>query len=98
MGSSNPKYIEEKDIENNAISIPSSALKVISDLADKCVCKIQNDNNEKGTGFFCAIPFPDKYQRLPVLITNNHILNESDITGGKKIKFSINNEKFCLEI
>ena len=52
MGSSNPKYIEEKDIENNAISIPSSSLKVISDLADKCICKIQNDNNEKGTGFF----------------------------------------------
>ena len=98
MGSNSPKYIEEKDIENNAISIPSSALKVISDLADKCVCKIQNDNNEKGTGFFCAIPFPDKYQRLPVLITNNHILNESDITEGKKIKFSINNEKFSFEI
>ena len=98
MGSSSPKVLEEKDIYNNAISIPTSALKVILDLADKCICKIQKVNEEKGTVFFCAIPFPDKYQRLPVLITNNHILKESDITPGKKIKFSINNEQLCFEI
>ena len=98
MGSGSLKVIEEKDIDNNSISIPTSALKVILDLADKYICKIQKDNKEKGTGFFCAIPFPDKYQRLPVLITNNHILNNSDITEGKKIKFSINNEQLCFEI
>jgi len=98
MGSSSPKYIKEKDIENNAVSISTSVLKVILDLADKCICKIQKNNKEKGTGFFCEIPFPDKYQRLPVFMTNNHILNESDITEGSKIKFSINNEQLFFEI
>ena len=39
------------------------------------VCKIILDNAQ-GTGFFCLIPYPDMNNRLPVLITNNHIINE----------------------
>jgi len=48
--------------------------------------------------FLCYIPFPDKIHILPVLITNNHILNEEDISIGKKINFSINNEEKFYEI
>ena len=29
-----------------------------------------------GTGFFCKIPFPDMDKMLPVLITNDHIIND----------------------
>ena len=41
----------------------------------KYICKIKI-NNEKGTGFFCKIPFPDKNNMLPVFITNNHVINK----------------------
>ena len=41
---------------------------------EKCRCKIEIDQ-DKGTGFFCNLPFPDKNKTLPVLITNNHIIN-----------------------
>ena len=41
---------------------------------EKCICKIEIDQ-DKGTGFFCNLPFPDKNKTLPVLITNNHIIN-----------------------
>ena len=39
------------------------------------VCKIILDNTQ-GTGFFWLIPYPDMNNRLSVLITNNHIINE----------------------
>ena len=79
MGSSSSLYIKEKDIKNNVISVPTSALKVIADLAEKCICKINYDTPGSGTGFFCAIPFPDKYKRLPVMITNYHVLEKSNV-------------------
>ena len=91
-------YKKEHDIDGNAISIPTSALKFISDISDKVICKIKQNENGIGTGFFSAIPFPDKYNRLPVLITNNHVLKGEDIIDGKTIKFSINNEKLKHEI
>ena len=42
---------------------------------EKNICKIKMAQ-EQATGFFCKIPFPDKNNRLPVLITNNHIINK----------------------
>ena len=49
---------------------------------------------EQGTGFFCKIPFPNKENMLPVLITNNHVINE-DILFKKDelIKLDIKNEE-----
>ena len=41
----------------------------------KNMCKIKV-GEQQGTGFFCKIPFPDKNNLLPVLITNNHLINE----------------------
>ena len=40
----------------------------------KSVCKIELQFG-MGTGFFCKIPFPDMDKMLPVLITNDHIIN-----------------------
>ena len=39
------------------------------------VCRKNND--WKGTGFFTKIPY--KYQLLPVLITNNHLIRKNEI-------------------
>ena len=44
------------------------------------------------SGFLCNVHFPDK-KTLPLLITNNHMLNENDINIGKKIDFSLGNDK-----
>ena len=40
------------------------------------------------TGFMCKIPYQN--QLLPVLITNNHVLNEEKIKIGQTIRFSFN--------
>jgi len=97
MGASN-SYVKEKDIDNNAISIPTSALEVILDLSKKSIGKIKSNEQDIATCFFCAIPFPDKYNRLPVLVTNNHVLKKEDITEGKINRFSTNNEEHKFEI
>ena len=60
---------------------------------ENCICKIVKGNGQKGTGFFCKIPFPDEYNLLNVLITNNHVLNENDIKNNKIITFKIYKEK-----
>ena len=72
----NESYI----IGNPIISYESS--KNITEQMSKYICKIKikkekkDDNEIKGTGFFCKIPFPDKNNLLPVLITNHHIIDE----------------------
>ena len=48
--------------------------KIINQL-EKTICRLKIEN-EQGTGFFCKIPFPNKKNMLPVLITNNHIIND----------------------
>ena len=68
-----------------------SSKKIIEQMK-KNICKIKIDE-EQGTGFFCKIPFPDKYKTLPVLITNNHIINENLLnTKNKEIELFIKGE------
>ena len=61
------------------------------------ICKIDCNDSEYGTGFFCFIPY-EWNSCIKILITNNHVLNKNDISFGKKIKFSLNNEKIHYEI
>ena len=48
---------------------------------EKHLCKIKV-GQEQGTGFFCKIPFPDKNNMLPVLITNNHVIYDTMLDKG----------------
>ena len=54
------------------------------------VCKIYKNNEIKGIGFLCEIPYPDYTNLIPVLITGNNILNENDIDDD--IIIEINNK------
>ena len=64
------KYI---DISPDPVSFKGTN-KILQQM-NNCVCRIYNNGN--GTGFFTKIPFKSKL--LPVLITNNHIINQNDI-------------------
>ena len=91
-------YENQKNLEKVPISIMGDTLKIILSQMEKSICKIQCPIKGTGTGFFCLIPFPDKFNLLPTLITNNHILGGNDIIEGKIISFTINNDKFKYEI
>ena len=63
----------------------------------KNVCKIKIGPMQ-GTGFFCKIPVPiPEYQNLPVLITNNHVINEEDGKISLSIKADSNLKELYLK-
>ena len=88
---------EESLIEEQPIPVDIKGTKLILSQMENCICKIVKDNGQKGTGFFCSIPFPDKNNLLNVLITNNHILDENDIKMFKVIKFIMYNKEEMIE-
>ena len=93
-------YINEKQLKNYPKSLPLSKMKIIMEQMDKAVFRIHCSKGGYGTGFFCLIPFPDKRNLLPILVTNNHIIEETDIIQGNNIIFNLNNNKssFNLDI
>ena len=82
--------IKEKLNEEQPIPVSVEGTKKILFQMENCICKINLKNGEKGTGFFVKIPFNNNL--LPVLITNNHVLNQNDIKDNSIIEISINNE------
>ena len=74
---------QEKLIEKQPLPVSLEGTKKIIEQMENCICKIYPNNGVKGTGFFCKIPFNNNL--LPVLITNNHILNENDIDNNQII-------------
>ena len=88
-------FQQEKRIENQPIAVSIDNMKKIMSQMENCICMIYTENGNKGTGFICKIPF----LKNPVLITNNHVLNENEIKNGKIIKLIINNKKpYKIEI
>ena len=62
--------------------------KTILNQLENCICKIFVDDGSKATGFFCNIKYDNK--EMPVLITNNHVLNEDNIKLNKIITIGLN--------
>ena len=80
----------EKFFEDQPIPVPIEGAEKILFQMKNCICKIHQEDGKKGTGFFCKMPILNN--KLPVLITNNHLLGENDIKNGKIIKLTINND------
>ena len=87
---------QEKSIKGQPIAVPLKGIRTILSQMENCICIIYPKEGEKGTGFFCKIPFQNNY--LPVLVTNNHVLNENEIEDGKTIKLMINNKVKNIDI
>ena len=68
----------EMMLERFSKPITYEKTKLILKQMESCICRIKI-NDKKGTGTFCKIPFPDKNNLLPVLITNNHVIGEDII-------------------
>ena len=90
MESNNNSTIEEARLIGYPLAIKNKQIKKALNQSEKSVCKILA-KGKTGTGFLCLIPHP-------VLITNNHILDEESIKEGKEIEISFNNEKIFKTI
>ena len=88
------KDLFEKKIDNyTEPGKPHPPFEIINKQLEVSLCRIKNKNNKEGIGFFCNIPFPTSQTMLPVLITNNHILEENEISIGKNINITLNSKK-----
>ena len=73
-------------------SFTREQLLIITDQMKKCLCQIILKNN-RGTGFFCEFPVPNKNGNAYALITNNHIINEEVLQEGIPINIGIDNNR-----
>ena len=78
-------------IQDQPIPVPIEGIKKILFQLEYCICQIYNKKGGKGTGFFTKILFKNKL--LPVLITNNHVLEEKDIKDNEIIELTMYNKK-----
>ena len=85
----------ERNLKDYPVSISLEKTKIILEQMKKKVCKIKIGRN-RGTGFFCKIPYQDNNNLLSVLITNNHVI---DLEKNNDILIiSINNEDKEIEL
>ena len=84
-------------IEDYPFCISDENTAIILEQMKFCLCKIYM-NQVKGTGFFCKIPFPDEQHLLPVLITNNHIINDSNLKSINIISLAMNHDSIIKKI
>ena len=85
--------INEKNLENYSNPIFIEGVENILEQMKKKICKVILKDGNKGTGFFCNMPFPDKDHLLPSFITNNHLINEKYLKEEKEIMVKLNNDK-----
>ena len=87
--------IEEEDGFPKSLSLVSN--KIIKEQLKNSVIKIRL-NSGYASGFLWNIPFSNNQGLLPILFTNNHVLNEKDIKPNKEIEFSLNIVKSIYKI
>ena len=91
------QFIQQKILKDHTNPILYKSMKYIIKQMETSICKIIT-SNDIGTGFFCVIPFPDMNNLLPVLITNNHVLDSNLLKSGNEIEFTLNDDKFYHKI
>ena len=90
--------IKETALDGYPNIIPFDSSQKIIEQMRKDICKIKI-GEEQGTGFFCKIPFPNFNNMLPVIITNNHVINEDFLfNDNNKFTIKIKDEKKEKEI
>ena len=89
--------IEEGIIKGQPPSMKNEKTQYLLNIQNTCCCKIET-KNIYGSGILCNIPFPDFFHLLPVLITNNHVLNAEDIKMNKEINFSLKDNMYQYKI
>ena len=79
---------KEAFYKNMAKYVDFDQIKIMENQKENGVCKIINGDKLVGTGFLALIPYPDKLNQLPVLVTCNHVISGNE----NQIKLIFNNE------
>ena len=85
--------MKEHKVDNYPEFVNINGMNKILGQMKNSICKIYKGS---GTGFFCIIPF--KKEKLKVLITNHHVINEKFLKENNIIKLGINNDAILKDI
>ena len=85
----NNELIKENFLEYYPLPVIEKNILILKQMK-KSICKIENKNGQ-GTGFFCTIPYGN--EKLKVLITSNHVLDNIILENGKNIILKLNDNK-----
>jgi len=91
-------YNPEKELNDHPQSIGLEQMDIIKQKMEKSICKIKCPKRGFGTSFFCKIPFPNEFNMLTLLITNNQVLDETDLNIGNSFIFSLKNDELVFKI
>ena len=80
----NEIFVPKNDINNELVITMEQSEKIIKQ-TKIYLCKINFKEVIYGTGVLCKIPFPDKNNFLPALITKEHVFNKDQALQYKKI-------------
>ena len=85
---------QEKKVNASPEPISLEGIQNILNQMKASVCRIYNIH--EGTGYFTKIPFNNKL--IPVLITNNHVIDEKIIISKKEIPIYLNQKLRTIKI
>ena len=77
-------------IEKYPRPISIKGTKEILNQMENCICKIYKNGGGKGTGFFCNIKYNNN--NIPVMMTNNHVIDEKYIKENNNIELTLNDD------
>ena len=89
-----------KNINNTYYSRPIlyENFQKINESIGNSICKIKLKNGSEGLGFFCKIPFLDKNNLMPVLITKNLIISKEIIENKETLKIKVGNSEIDISL
>ena len=91
------EIIREQHIIGHSDSLSKDKIKKILEQMDNSVFKILKEKST-GTGFLCLLPYPDRFNLIPVLITCYHVLGNDDIKAGNQVILLYNGEKTIINL
>ena len=71
--------------------------KILFEKAEKSICEIITDKGY-GTGFFCKIKYPNKFNEIYCLITNYHVITKEILINKENIEIKLNNEEIKISL
>ena len=91
------EIIRQQHIIGHSDSLSKDKINKILEQMENSVFKIVKEKST-GTGFLCLLPYPDRFNLLPVLITCYHVLGSDDIKEGNEIKLIYNGETKIINL
>ena len=82
---------QEVKIENFSKPVSGEEIMKILEQMKNSICKIYKNDEFKGIGFFCSIPYENK--SIKVMITSNQIIDSNYIKNNKQIDITLNDDK-----